>query len=257
MSSVNSTTNIPVSTAIKVGLHRGFPIVLGYVPVAFAFGVLAVKNGFSPGFAILMSLMVFAGSGQFVAVSLWGSGVGAASVILTVFVVNLRHLLMSASLSTYMKGTKRWQRFLLGCQLTDETFGVHASAFQQGWQRSLVTMYTCNTLTQMSWVFGTVLGVFFGTLITDVRPMGLDYALTAMFLALLIPQCRNNLHVFIAIFAGSTSVVLKSMGLGQWNVIVATIVAATLGLFISKLRFIRQRKKPENILAKTPKNHKE
>ncbi len=220
------------ASAIGEGLKRGLPIVLGYVPVAFAFGVLAVKNGFSPSMAILMSITVFAGSGQFVAVSLWGSGVGVASVVLTVFVVNLRHLLMSASLSTHMTGTKRWQRFLMGCELTDETFGVHSSAFQQGWRLSLATLYSCNVTAHLSWVLGTVVGVFFGTLITDVRPMGLDYALTAMFLALLVPQFRSNLHVAVAIFAGSASVILKYVGLGQWNVILATLLAATFGLWL-------------------------
>ena len=86
-----------VSPEIWEGIMRGLPIVLGYVPVAFAFGVLAVKSDIPPAFAIIMSIFHFAGSGQFVAASLWGAGVGAASVILTVFIVNLRHLLMSAT----------------------------------------------------------------------------------------------------------------------------------------------------------------
>ncbi len=221
--------------SIVDGIKRAIPIVLGYVPVAFAFGVLAVKNDISPALTICMSVFIFAGSGQFVAASLWGAGVGAASVVLTVFIINLRHLLMSASLATHTQGTKRWQRFLLGLQLTDETFGVHSTAFQKGWKLSLATLYACNTTAQLSWVMGTVIGVFFGTLIEDVRPMGLDYALTAMFLALFIPQCQTRLHVFVGIFAGLASMALKIYGLGQWNVIIATIIAASLGLFLYKL----------------------
>ncbi len=234
-----------VSSASKAspaldGFKRALPIVLGYVPVAFAFGVLAVKNDIPPALTIAMSIFIFAGSGQFVAASLWGAGVGAASVILTVFVINLRHLLMSASLATHTQSLARWQRGLLGLQLTDETFGVHSTAFQKGWKLSLTTLYVCNSTAQVSWVFGTSLGVFFGTLIEDVRPLGLDYALTAMFLALFIPQCQTRLHVLVGLFAGFTSMALKIGGLGQWNVILATVLAATLGLSLSKLRFVRQ-----------------
>ncbi len=222
------------SSSVMEGIKRALPIVLGYVPVAFAFGVLAVKNNIPPGYAIAMSCFVFAGSGQFVAASLWGSGVGAASVILTVFVVNLRHLLMSASLATHMQKTTRLQRFIMGCELTDETFGVHSTAFRRGWQISLSTLYACNITAHVSWVIGTIVGVYFSSFITDVRPLGLDYALTAMFLALLIPQLCEGLDVVVAVFAGTTSVNLKLMGLGQWNVIVATILAATLGLVLHR-----------------------
>ncbi len=230
------------SSPFMEGIQRAFPIVLGYVPVAFAFGVLAVKNDISPALAIAMSIFIFAGSGQFVAASLWGAGVGAASVILTVFIINLRHLLMSASLATHTQSLQRWQRFLLGLQLTDETFGVHSTAFQRGWKLSLTTLYTCNTTAQISWVFGTILGVFFGSLIEDVRPLGLDYALTAMFLALFIPQCQTRLHILVGIFAGTSSIALKLAGLGQWNVILATVAAATLGLGLSQWRTKRPQK---------------
>ena len=218
------------------GLKRALPIVLGYVPVAFAFGVLAIKNDIPPSLTIAMSILIFAGSGQFVAVSLWGAGVGAVSVILTVFIINLRHLLMSASLATHMQNSSRWQRFLVGLELTDETFGVHSTAFQHGWQLSLRTLYTCNSLAHFSWVFGTIIGVFFGSLIEDVKPLGLDYALTAMFLALFIPQCKTRLHIMVGLLAGLTSIILKLSGLGQWNVILASLIAATVGLLLLQVQ---------------------
>ena len=81
------------------GVRRALPIVLGYVPVAFAFGVLAVKSNIPPALVVAMSVFHFAGSGQFVCAGLWGAGVGAMSVIVAVFVVNLRHLLMSAAMA--------------------------------------------------------------------------------------------------------------------------------------------------------------
>lgn len=221
------------ATPYRDGVRRALPIVLGYVPVAFAFGVLAVKNNISPGLAILMSVTLFAGSGQFVAASLWGAGVGAASVVLTVLVVNLRHLLMSAAIAPHLQPLSRWQRFLFGYELTDETFGVHSTAFQRGWALSLPTLYTCNVTAHVSWVAGTVVGVFFGAWLTDVRPLGLDYALTAMFLALVVPQCHSRMHVAVAVLALLLSVSFKLAGFGQWNVLLATALAATAGALYS------------------------
>jgi len=88
-----------VASPYMDGVRRALPIVLGYVPVAFAFGVLAVKSNIPPALVVAMSVFHFAGSGQFVCAGLWGAGVGAMSVIVAVFVVNLRHLLMSAAMA--------------------------------------------------------------------------------------------------------------------------------------------------------------
>ena len=133
------------------GVRRALPIVLGYVPVAFAFGVLAVKSNIPPALVVAMSVFHFAGSGQFVCAGLWGAGVGAMSVIVAVFVVNLRHLLMSAAMAEPLAPLKRWQRFLFGCEMTDETFGVHITAFQRGWKLCTATLFTCNLTAHASW----------------------------------------------------------------------------------------------------------
>ena len=102
-------SQLPPSTSAAVfkGVRRALPIVLGYVPIGFAYGVLAGKSGISAANTVLMSLIVFAGSAQFIAVGLFASGSGPAVVILTTFVVNLRHLLMAASLAPYLS---KWSR---------------------------------------------------------------------------------------------------------------------------------------------------
>lgn len=223
----------PISApSIREGVLRALPIVLGYVPVSFAFGVLAVKCQIPPGLAVAMSVLVFAGSGQFVLAGLWGAGAGALSVIVAVFVVNLRHLLMSAAMAPMLAPMRRWKRGWFGFQMTDETFGVHISAFRKGWRLDEATLLSCNVTAHVSWISGTALGAFFGGLITDVRPLGLDYALTGMFLALVVPQCASRLHVIIGIIAATLSLGLKMAGMTQWNVVVATALAAALGAWI-------------------------
>ncbi len=225
----------PSSSPALAGVQRALPIVLGYVPVAFAFGVLAVKNGFPPYLAIAMSVFLYAGSGQFVAASLCGAGVGALSVTVSIFVVNLRHLLMSAALAPHLKPLSRLQRFIFGYEMTDETFGVHSTAFQRGWQLSLPTLFVCNHTAHASWILGTILGAYCGGLIQDVKPLGLDYALTAMFLALLVPQCRSRLHVVVAAFSMLICVAFKVLGMTQWNVVSAAVIGACFGVLLMRM----------------------
>lgn len=220
--------------AIVEGLLRGLPIVLGYLPVGFAFGVLAVKNNIPPGLAIAMSCLQFSGSGQFVFASMWGGGMSVLSTTVAVGIINLRYLLMSAAEAPWMSGFGRLKRFLLGFGITDETFVVHAAALQEGWLINTASMFACNELTQLAWVGGTAIGAFCGELVHDVRPLGLDYAITAMFIALLVPQCSSRIHLIVAVFTLALSVVLKISGLGQWNVALATVIGASLGLILSR-----------------------
>ncbi|MCR4667343.1 MAG: AzlC family ABC transporter permease [Desulfovibrio sp.] len=215
------------------GIRRAIPIVLGYLPVGFAFGVLAVKNGIPHGIAIAMSFLMFSGSGQLMFVSMWAAGASALSMTCAVGIVNLRYLLQSAAESVWMGGLSRSIRFLLGLGISDETFAVHVTALQKGWERNLITLFTCNHVAQLGWIAGTVLGVFCGDLVSDVRPLGLDYALPAMFLALLVLQCISRLHAFCAILTLVLSVGLKYAGMTSWNIALATILGASVGCMLS------------------------
>ena len=153
-------SGISSASPLAEGLRRALPIVLGYLPVGFAFGVLAVKNNIPPSLAVAMSVLMFSGSGQFVFAGMWGAGASALSIIAAVFIVNLRYLLQSAAESPWLAGLPRAQRFLLGLGLTDETFAVHITAFQNGWQRSLTTLFVCNHTAQLGWVSGAAIGAF-------------------------------------------------------------------------------------------------
>lgn len=214
------------------GIRRALPIVLGYIPVGFAFGILAVKNGIPPSLVIAMALLMFSGSGQFVFASLWGSGVGIISTGVAVGIVNLRYLIMSAAETQWMSKYPRWQKFILGMGITDETFVVHAAQIENSWKPHLATFLVCNSTTHIAWISGCAIGAFCGNLINDAKPLGLDYALTAMFIALLVPQCTTRNHVIVVIFSLVLSIVLKANGLEEWNIAISTICGATLGLLL-------------------------
>jgi predicted branched-subunit amino acid permease len=123
---------------------------------------------------------------------------------------------------------------LFAFQLTDETFALHVSRLpaSPGDARPeppRAETLALNMTAQSAWVIGTIIGVFGSELVADVRPLGLDYALPAMFIALLLPYCRKaRRFALAAVLAGALSVLLALAGAGQWNVIIATVCSATL-----------------------------
>ena len=216
-----------LSTKIQA-LAPALPVVMGYLPIGFAYGVLAINAGLSVLETVAMSVIVYAGSAQLMAVSLFEAGINPFSIIATTFIVNLRHLLMSASLAPYME---RWQKGQVAAfcfELTDESFGVHSLRFARGETdapRALAVNLTC----QLAWVGGTVLGALAGGLITDVKPFALDYALPAMFIALLVLQIKSKRHLLVALIGGVLSMAFWLGHVTQWNVILATVLAAAVG----------------------------
>ncbi len=215
------------------GVKRALPIVLGYIPIGFAYGVLADKAGLSFMNTIFMSILVYAGSSQFIAVGLFAAGVSSLTVIVTTFIVNLRHLLMSAALAPSMSKWKKRELALFSFELTDESFALHSSrALELDQKRNEV--FALNVTAQVAWVIGSVLGITASGLIVDIKPFGIDYALAAMFIGLLVSQCKDLSRVLTAVIAGSVATLLFCMGLEQTYVIIATVVAATCGVGIQQ-----------------------
>ncbi|MFI6003897.1 AzlC family ABC transporter permease [Streptomyces sp. NPDC051366] len=224
----------PARAAWAAGFGQAVPVMLGYVPVAFAFGVLGHTAGLPWWAMVAMSAFVYGGSSQFAALQLLAVGAAPYAIVLTTFVVNLRHLLLSAAIAPRLAGWRRREQALFAYELTDEAFAVHSAQYAERTQRPKAEVFTFNTAVHASWVAGTLAGVLAGDLVTDVEALGLDYALPAMFMALLaagIIADRRGLAV--AIVAGGGAVGLTLLGLQYWAVLVAAAVAATFGLAIA------------------------
>ncbi len=215
------------------GMLNALPVVAGYVPIGFAYGVLAQKAGLSLTNILLMSIIVYAGSSQFIAVGLFAAGMSGLSIVFTTFVVNLRHLLMSTAMAPYLKNWRNIEIAAFAFELTDETFALHSTHFANRHPAKGEVLVT-NVTSQCSWVLGSFLGVVAGQLITDVEPLGLDYVLLAMFIGLLVLQARSWLLSFTALVAGLASVGLLLGGLATWHVIIATLLGATIGLGVEQ-----------------------
>lgn len=221
----------PQRSSIAEGLRPSLPVMLGYLPVAFAFGILAVQAGMTPLSVGFMSYAVYAGSAQLIAVGMMGAGVGAASIILTTFVVNLRHLLMSAAVAPHLRAWSKGRQMWFAFGLTDETFAVHMSLFAKGPARP-VPVLALNTAAHLCWTAGSVAGALFGDLIGDVKPYGLDFALPGMFLALLLPHVRVPRKCLALCLGALFALTAKQLGAGQWSVMAATPPAAFLAAFM-------------------------
>jgi 4-azaleucine resistance transporter AzlC len=215
------------------GASRAIPIVMGYIPIGFAYGVLAKKAGLSTFNTLGMSIFVYAGSSQLIGVGLFTAGTPALSIILTTFVVNLRHLLMASALAPYLKGWGKLPLSVFAYEITDESFAIHSLTFPKQ-PPDKVESIALNMTAQISWVMGTLLGVVAGGLISDVRPFALDYALPAMFIALLVLQTKELVQVAVALLSGLFAVLLLLAGLNQWYVIIATVIGASLGVLMEK-----------------------
>lgn len=214
------------------GLKTSLPVCLGYFPIGFAYGVMAAGVGLNALEATLMSVLVFAGSSQFIAVGMIGEQLAVISIALTTFLVNLRHLLMSASLAPFLGHLSRLQQALFAYQLTDETFALHSMNFKKGEPPPATKIITTNMAAHFSWVAGSLAGVWTGSLLTDLEALGLDFTLGAMFIFLLVIQLNTYKYILVALLAVLISMFLFQYLGGHWYIIFTTLLAATAGLFL-------------------------
>ncbi|MDD2389520.1 MAG: AzlC family ABC transporter permease, partial [Desulfobacterales bacterium] len=188
------------------------------------------KAGLTPFEIGVMSVFVFAGSAQFTAVSMISGHAGLVPIILTTFMVNLRHVLMSSSLALYLGRISSAKLSLFAYGITDETFAVNLSKFHKGhwgFYRSLAV----NQIANMAWVISTVIGGYSGQFI-PAGAFGMDYAMIAMFISLLVIQIRGRIYLVTAIISGGLAVMLSLMMPGNSYIMVASIISAALGALI-------------------------
>ncbi|MBN2284473.1 MAG: AzlC family ABC transporter permease [Deltaproteobacteria bacterium] len=225
--------------AIRDGVLGAWPICLGYLAIGLAFGIIAQKAGLNCLEIALMSLLVYAGSAQFIAVSMLGAGAGILPIVATTFTVNLRHVLMSSSLAIHLRNIGPGWLSLFSYGITDESFALNIARFRDGgwdWRRALVLNHTSN----LTWVLFTVLGGYTGHFIPS-GAFGIDYALIAMFICLLILQIRGLIYVIVALAAGVCAVILSLLFEGNAYIVIASIAAASLGVILKGTSLFREK----------------
>ena len=213
-----------------LGIKGELPILLGVTPLGMIYGVLATSAGLTLWNAQAMSSVVFAGSSQFMLVQLVNLGAPAIMMILTGFVVNLRHALYSASIAPYIQHLSTPWKFILSYLLTDEAYAVAIIHYQEPSQSKNkhwfllgtgVALWTC-------WQLSTAAGIFLGA---QVPPnWGLDFTLALTFIALAVPAIKDKASFLSAFSAGLTSVLTRGLPY-KLNLIVAALVGIMVGLW--------------------------
>lgn len=211
-------------------LQDALPIVISGFVFGLVFGVLASKAGLSALAATFMSLMVFAGASQFVAVEQWHSGqLSVVAIVLTTLLVNLRHLLMSLSLRPAFRNEPKARLIpALALLLIDETWALAEHRFKKS-APSLRYFVQAGLLIYFGWVGGTLLGTQLGSHIPRPTDFGLDFTFVAMFLSLMVLLWQRALDFFTWLLSGVIAFYAAQLpGIGQASVVIAAIVASAL-----------------------------
>jgi 4-azaleucine resistance transporter AzlC len=220
------------------GVKDCVPTLLGYLSIGFAAGVVQKTAGLSIAEITLMSLLLYAGSGQFIASGMIAASNPVSAIIFTIFFVNLRHLLLSAALAPYFRHLSPWKNMVIGAQLTDETFGVAINQLSNKEFASYKWMLGLNITAYLNWLIANIAGGVFGKWIPNPEAFGLDFALPAMFIGLLVLQIISQKKFFVDIMVAISAIVIvvgaSFIFSGSLGIIVATILGSTIGMVIEK-----------------------
>lgn len=226
--------------SFAAGARAGVPVVLGYLGIGLAAGVVERAAGLSYAEILLLSMVMYAGSAQFVLTSMVALASPLSAVVLTVFFVNLRHLLLSAALAPYFRALPGWKNALLGLQLTDETFVVAAGRYARRPPVGAAWMAGLNLAAYASWAAANLAGAVFSAQFAGsaVATRVLGFALPCMFAGLLVLQlaARPRLRVGLCVALASAVLALAAQTAqpGPWAVIIATFFGASLGLVLDR-----------------------
>ncbi len=211
------------------GAKKAIPIMLGYTPLGLAFGVVAREKGLDVLQTALMSLTSFTGSGQYIAVGMLGAGASIPAILFTIFLVNLRYLLFSASMAPHVKKLPTVVQAILAFGITDETFTLNMAEFDRQ-EADRDFMFGVNFFSHFSWIANSAIGAAIGKAIPNIDRFGVSFALPAMFIALLLMQIKDRNTKIVAIVAGGLSLLVSFFTQSSVNIIIATVIAATIGV---------------------------
>jgi 4-azaleucine resistance transporter AzlC len=219
------------------GMARTLPIVLGVIPSGLAYGVVAVNAGLSVAETSLMSLIVFAGSAQFMAVAMIQAGAGMLLIVASTFLINMRHLLMGLSLSPYLASERpSWHR-ILAFWMTDESYMATITRYRESGldHGSPWFMFGSGFLMYANWQVCTLIGALAGNAIPDPTRWGLDFAMPATFLTMLLPQVRERRVAITVLVAAASSTAAYILIPGTWFILIGAILGTVTGVVLETL----------------------
>lgn len=202
---------------IKDAFIASIPVLMGYIVLGIAFGMLVQAQGYPIYYTLLMSIFIYAGSMQFVTINLLTSGASFISAIFMTLFINARHLVYGLSMLDKFKTMGKYKPYMI-FSLTDETYSLLVAQKENSDPKYL---FFISFFDQCYWVIGSLLGGAIGSLI-HINTKGLDFAMTALFVVIVVDQYLNSekhiytylgfiISIICLIFFGSTSFIIPSM----------------------------------------------
>ena len=201
------------------------PVAIAYIPIGLLWGTLAAAKGFSALEALMMSVIVFAGSAQFVAVDMWHDPVPVLLLTFTALIVNVRHVLMSASLSRHIEAIPRAWHPLVAYFLTDESWALAERRAQQ--EPLTLAFYLGVSLPlAATWWITTGIGSMLGRALGDPSAIGLDFAFSAMFIAILMGFWKGPSTAGVLAASGAVAAATHLAFAGPWYIVAGGLAGA-------------------------------
>jgi len=215
------------------GVRDELPILVGVIPFGMIYGVLALSAGLDPRDAQAMSAVIFAGSAQFMTVQLIKASTPGIVIVLTGFVINLRHALYSASLAPYTRKLNVWWKTLLSYLLTDEAYAVTVTHYQREGALPFGHWYFFGAGLALwtSWQLSTAAGIFLGAQVP--ASWGLDFTLALTFIALVVPALKDKAGIVTAAVASLAALLFFGMPY-RLGLIAAALVAIAVGMWVER-----------------------
>lgn len=210
------------------GFKKAIPITMGYIPMGIGYAALAIKAGLTPLQTVGFSILVYAGAGEIIAVTMLLNGATAFAIILTNFVVNLRYFVMNVCVYNKVQKTSPLLN-ALSCHLTtDESFAM----FSLMDESSIWTYVGLSLTSWLSWILGAAIGVFVLDLLPVIVTNSFNILLYALFVAILIPNVKKNYRIgLLVIITGIMNIILQTI-IGNWSIIVSTLLGALIGVYL-------------------------
>ena len=204
------------------------PVAISGFAIGLVFGVLARQAGVGVVETVLMSALVFSGAAQFLVLGLWAAPLPVATVVLTTLVIGLRHLLMGAALAPWFSKLPRLKAYASVFFMADENWALTMSEFSKG-RRDAAFLIGGGLVMFLSWTVSTLIGRTLGGAVRDPAQWGLDFAFTAVFLALLVGMWKGTSDLLPWAVAAVVAVAGHALLPGQWYILLGGLAGSLVG----------------------------
>jgi len=225
--------------ATKRMVLKGFvdmlPLNLAVIPWGILCGSLAIQRDFSVLEALLMPLLVFAGAAQLVATELIASNTSLATILFTVFIISSRHFLYGLALRDKLKALPLTKRVSIAFVLTDELFALSTNRKSLQGKLRMIYGFAAGLSFYFGWLLWNIIGIIAGSFLPDLTAMGLDFAIAATFIALVIPSI-TTVPAFVTVIVAAILSVIFKLWHWQLDLVIASIIAMCCGYFTLQLQ---------------------